>query len=81
MNIEQRFAAQVFNAKCQAAIARRCGTPDGSSELIIMALAELWQFAPLAANEIADHWVTWGPDGRPRPLESAFDRKIVALRR
>ena len=80
MNIEQRFAAQVFNAKCQAAIARQCGTPDGSSDLIIMALAELWQFAPFAANEIADHWVTWDPDGRPRPSESAFDGKIVALR-
>jgi hypothetical protein len=34
----------------------------------------------LAANEIADHWVTWDSDGTPRPRESAFDRKIVALR-
>ena len=46
---------------------RECGNSDGSSELIIVALAELWQFAPLAANEIADHWVKRDPDGRPGP--------------
>ncbi|KRR09752.1 hypothetical protein CQ12_39525, partial [Bradyrhizobium jicamae] len=54
--------------------------PNESSELVVMALAELWQFVPISANEIADRWVIWDSNGRPRPREGAFGKNVVGLR-
>ena len=79
MTIEQRIAVQVFDAKCRALPARDGGKPEDASEVVIHALAELWQFAPYAANEIADHWVIWDIDGRPWPRESAFGENVVRM--
>ena len=78
MDIEQSFAAEVFNAEHEAKLATAHGYPTTAAEQIEGALADLWQYEPAGAQAIAARYVEW-VDGVPRAR--AFERgKVVALR-
>jgi hypothetical protein len=67
MNIEQIFAADVFNAPRVAAEARKRGYPQTVSDVVDGALCDLWQYDRARAQAIANKWVYYDADGNPWP--------------
>jgi hypothetical protein len=66
MNIEQIFAAEVFGAEKEAAEARKQGIPQTASDVIDMALSDLWQFDNTRADRISKKYVCFEADDKPQ---------------
>ena len=79
MDIEQVFAAEVFNAASQATTLQQQGIGSSASDFIDMALCDLWQMAPSQAQAIAETYVFWDEQGRPWPRPAASGN-VLSLR-
>jgi hypothetical protein len=66
MVIEQIFAAKVFSAEKEAAEIRECGIPQTASDVIDMALSDVWQFDNTRADSISKKYVYFNADGNPQ---------------
>jgi hypothetical protein len=66
-DIEQVFAAHVFNAERNAAAVRATGWRQTAADQVACALAELWQKAPDRAAEISGRYVVYDNAGNAWP--------------
>lgn len=85
MNIEQTFAAEVFNAAGDAAVCRKHGRSYSVSDAVHAALVTLWKcgrdmgFSRSQLDGIANRYVIWGANDQPSPR--VFAGNIVRFRR
>jgi hypothetical protein len=75
-DIEQVFAAQVFNAERDAATARANGCAKTAADQVAAALFELWQKAPDRAAEMSGRYTIYDSAGNAWPRN--FDRGNIA---
>jgi hypothetical protein len=80
MNAEQIFAAEVFNAEKTAAELGKQGIPSTATDIIVGALAELWQFDNARADGISKKYVYYDAHERPQRREDVDWGNVVAIR-
>ncbi len=79
MDIKQIFAAEVFSAEKEAAEACKQGIPQTASDVIIMALIDLWQHDNTRADSISKKYVYFDADGNPQRRTDIDWGNVVAL--
>jgi hypothetical protein len=79
MDIESIFAAEIFNAPKEAALAQKHGFPSTVSDVVAGALADLWHYDNTRAQAIADKYVWYDADDNPWPRDDIDWGNVVAL--
>ncbi len=86
MDIENTFAAEVFNATRTAAACTAAGLPQSASDVIGGALSDIWAFhtaGHFSQDDIArivDKYVRYDANDEPWPRDDIEWRNVVRLR-
>ncbi|WP_439925574.1 hypothetical protein [Nitrobacter sp. JJSN] len=86
MDIEQIFAAEVFNAPRTAANACKAGMPQTVPDIIGMALTDIWAFYSAGhfsrehISAIVDKYVAYDANDEPWPRDDLAWGNVVPLR-
>ena len=83
MDIEQVFAAEVFNAQRKAAEYKQAGISQTVSDIVSIALTDIWAFYAAGhfsrdyIGAIVDKYVRYDDTDEPRPRDDIDWRNVV----